>query len=290
MSSNSRSKCRYRGLYKPVTPARMAFAAVLKDHLGIISRNRAGALKGRDSVHLHDIRVALRRMRGGLSFFSDLPGIKQTVKLDRSLKQLCMELGRMRDLQARLELLDDIGSGPDVNLEVYRQKCRRDIAAGMAGVQKTMSGAVWAYVISTASDLARSSRKGGGEDMSIRDYASARISDEFSKFSAKDFKGITRLSSESLHGLRKKCRKLRYNVELCAPALGARFVEKEHLLKSITQMLGRIHDVDVSLAFAEMSSDVKRAGSVLKVLQKDRRKTLKKLLGLLKKSKDIFVA
>jgi len=78
---------------------------VLRRNLASMLAHEAGTRLGDDIEHLHDMRVATRRLRAALTLFDDyLPG--HVVPLQAELAWLAAELGVVRDLDVQLERLD----------------------------------------------------------------------------------------------------------------------------------------------------------------------------------------
>jgi CHAD domain-containing protein len=79
--------------------------SLLRVQLGEIERHDPGTRLGRDPESLHDMRVAVRRLRALLRAGKALLAA-DTSRLDRRLKELGLVLGQVRDLDVLLERLE----------------------------------------------------------------------------------------------------------------------------------------------------------------------------------------
>src|SRR5262245_59919815 len=86
----------YRVVDRAMTPVE-AFRAVCAACVQHIEGNRHGALAGADPEYLHQIRVALRRMRTALEVFADAVPKEAASPLRDELRWLARALGRARD-------------------------------------------------------------------------------------------------------------------------------------------------------------------------------------------------
>jgi CHAD domain-containing protein len=276
---------RYAGLYDGDTPSLQACSVILGHLLALIDMNTPGCLAAAGSLHLHDVRVAFRRLRSAISFFSPLLIKVNHKKLERFLRRLCSDLGQMRDLQSRVELLDKLSCGPDLNCAAYRRKCMADLKTGMKNLKLIVSGAGWKECISLTSELSRNCRlEATGTSVAMRQFAPLRLKKRFAGFRRRDFGGVLGKKPESLHALRKRFRRLRYYVEISAPALGIRAARLEGLLLRITGLLGEIHDIDVCLAHDSGSGRYALGPQLEKHFRNSRITALKELAKALKKA------
>jgi len=284
---SGKSLCRYGALYSNDASARGAYGALIRFHLRTIKKNSPGALEGRKFSHLHDIRVAMRRMRAINRFFRGLPCAGRERELESILKLLCSELGEVRDMHAVAELMEKVRAMQDVDIEGHWRKCMRDIGKAMPELKKTIRGKEWRRCIRLADGLAnRLSSTGGAADEAVmKSFAAAGIAKGFSRMETAAFCGTDQLNVEELHELRKRFRKLRYSVEICAPVLGGRMKRVESMFKKVTELLGGIHDADMSVALISQTSDAAACKAISGVLKARRKESLRALKVAMKKLK-----
>ncbi len=81
-----------------------AFRVVGRRYLGDLTANHEAACKG-DSDALHQMRVALTRLRTAIVFFSPMVADPQRTQIRDELKWLNAHLGMVRDLDVAIEQL-----------------------------------------------------------------------------------------------------------------------------------------------------------------------------------------
>ena len=77
--------------------AEQALASIMRNCLSHTVLNEASALKGEDPEGIHQMRVALRRLRSALGLFRDLMPADQYEFLGGEVKWLAGELGNARN-------------------------------------------------------------------------------------------------------------------------------------------------------------------------------------------------
>ena len=82
-----------------------AIATVIRACRDHWQANAAAAIDGRDPEGVHQVRVALRRMRSALSLFKDQVPAAQRNALIQEAKWLLSELGPVRDLDVFINVL-----------------------------------------------------------------------------------------------------------------------------------------------------------------------------------------
>src|SRR5688572_20832002 len=117
-------------------PVSAAFRAVMRANLAHLRANDRGMLEGRDLEYLHQMRVALRRMRSAIGVFSPVLPEAPVFELRAELKWLAGRLGPARDWDVFLaETLPPIEAefGPHPGLGRFTARCR--MLRGGAGAQ-----------------------------------------------------------------------------------------------------------------------------------------------------------
>ena len=82
-----------------------AFRIVARRYLGDLTANHEATCKG-DQVALHQMRIALTRLRTAILFFSPMVADTDQARIKRELKWLNTHLGVVRDLDVAIERLD----------------------------------------------------------------------------------------------------------------------------------------------------------------------------------------
>ena len=80
-----------------------AGAKLCRMFTAVLRGNVQGAIKGEDTEHVHQMRVAVRKLRFVLQFWNPLFDKKKTNSLNEELKWLAGELGQARDADILLQ-------------------------------------------------------------------------------------------------------------------------------------------------------------------------------------------
>lgn len=227
-----------------------AFARrLILDQLGLVLKNEEGVATGSPRA-LHDLRVAIRRIRALLRAFRRPLGPRAADALEARLRRLSRRLGPSRDADILLRFLRTNPALRDLrSLPAWEAFLLRLRQAGLR--QKRGLRAVLASRRYRAlrSDLSRFARGRSAPAPSAPLEALARL------VLAKALRRIERRAAvapayrpEAVHRLRIACRKGRYLAEFLADALGKPVRELGRRLKRIQDALGDIHDQDVCLA------------------------------------------
>jgi CHAD domain-containing protein len=237
----------------PGMPAAGAIAAVLAALLDTLEANVPGTMRDVDTEFLHDLRVAVRRTRAALKLTGRvLPGgargafrpeFKWLGDLTTPTRDLDVYLLGLPGMTAGL-----VGAEPG-DLEPFgeqlarqRARAQRDLVRGLRSARFQRLRQDWRAALAQASATAR--RKPTAARL-----AAGAIADAHQRVLA-DGLAITPASpATSLHELRKRCKELRYLLEIFAslhpPGTAWRAVKE---LKSLQDCLGEFQDTDVQRA------------------------------------------
>jgi len=83
----------------------LAFA-ILRTHYASVLRHEPGTLLGENPDHLHDMRVAIRRMRAALRLFAGAFDPHEVSTLRAELQKIGSALGGVRDLDVQIEQME----------------------------------------------------------------------------------------------------------------------------------------------------------------------------------------
>lgn len=229
-----------------------AALAVLAVQHGAVMANEARTRDG-DVEALHDMRVAVRRMRAALSSFSDaLPARAKTMR--GGLGWLGGALGEVRDLDVHLEHIKAWAAGAEGSERRALALVERSLAA-----QRTAARTRLLRVL----DSQRRQRLAGSIEQMIEHGTMPRspiarlpVVDAAPDIVARRYRKVRSLGDsltayapvETLHALRIRCKRLRYVVEFFAPLYGkpARSLVKR--IVRVQDLLGAHQDAIVSEA------------------------------------------
>jgi CHAD domain-containing protein len=233
-----------------------------------------------DPEAAHDARVALRRLRAASVAFADWLGRPR--KWRGHLRQAERELGLLRDAEVRLELLDEV-LGP-VAVSRDRSDDPRTavsrggglvlgsggrIRPGLRGLEMEARRAL-ADFTSAEIEAHRQRALAGGALRKLQKLAAPpELHDARPGLSAAElaeeqlpklFRRVQRGggSDEDLHRRRGEIRKLRYRLELLAPALDPGHTTVLQELRDLQGLLGRFHDLVVLADWIQGSSRERR--------------------------------
>ncbi len=215
-----------------------------------LQRNLRGAMNSDDAEYLHQIRVALRRLRVVLRMAEKLCADDQLVALGQEVATLCAALGRTREwdvfiAQTAQPICARMAGHAGLQAllaasERQRDKCyavlrgaaqARELQCLMLRFAVWMNGSYWQQ----------------GEAMpSARDFAARRLHKLARQF-AQSGQYLNTLDAARLHSLRILSKKLRYSAEFFA-TLYDRQKTRSFLaaLSEVQEVLGLINDIAVA--------------------------------------------
>ena len=195
----------------PQTPFE-ALRRLLREQLGEIERHDPGTRLGRDPESLHDMRVAVRRLRALLRAGRELVAA-DTAELDTRLQRLGRVLGEVRDLDVLIERLEgeaaELGAGDARNARTLLTALRNERARKRRRLLTTLRSEKYLALLE---DTARTIDvlEPSGVETSLDELAGRAF--------RKLRKAVRRLpgdpADEELHAIRKKGKRARYAGEL----------------------------------------------------------------------------
>ncbi len=256
-------------------PATLLLATALGDFLATMRTNLPGLLDDVDTEFLHDFRVAVRRTRAtlklGRPFLPEAirsgwePAFKWLGDLTTPVRDLDVyELG-LPTMAGWLVAADPEDLDPFVaHLRRRRAAERRALVTRLRSARFARLVTNWGEELALLADM-----PDGGEDLTAGSWADRCISRAYQRV----VRGGAAISADSpavdLHALRKRCKELRYALEVCAPVVASGPPKRVIAdLKSLQDVLGRFQDSEVQRqalrGFAEeMMADRTLASAVL---------------------------
>lgn len=244
-----------------------AFNRITGAALAHLLANEPAAEAG-DMEGVHQMRVAIRRLRAALVLFRPLLERHAEARFTAELRRLGRVFGEARDWDVFCtETLAQAEQGGVATpwLDLLRDPAERERAAAHAGVAAELRGpALTALVIGLAEWAGDAAALAG--DMSgcvmqakLADCATD-LTGRLAQKVRRPGRHIARRSDEELHTLRKTLKKLRYSIEFLAP-LGRHKRVKAYLhgCKALQKQLGAMNDARVAVALAERLGGDRRA-------------------------------
>ncbi|MGZ5873907.1 MAG: CYTH and CHAD domain-containing protein [Bradyrhizobium sp.] len=216
------------------------------------------AMIGRDGTALHQMRVALRRLRAAMSLFSAVASDDRTETVKTELRWLAQELGPARDLDTLiLEVIKPLrerhknepGLVSISNMFTRKRlKCYRRAQEAVQSARfrtLVLDTAEWveAGPWSTSEDVLKRARR----EMPIEMYAAEQLSYRCKRIRRRGSR-IDRLNPEQLHRLRIQVKKARYATEFFSGVYHGKKSAKQckKIRSSLMQLqndLGTVNDI-----------------------------------------------
>ncbi|MCA2211602.1 CHAD domain-containing protein [Jidongwangia harbinensis] len=240
----------------PGVPAQTLLAAELTRFLGQLRDNLPGAVADIDTEFLHHVRVAVRRTRSSLKL--GRPALPPHVRdvWEPQFKWLGDRTTPVRDLDVYQLGLPEMAGWLDAaaaaDLEPFRVHLAHRRAAERRALVGALRGARLRQLLDdwpgALAELADSAHGPDGAAWSAGALARANLARAHRRV-VRDGTAISDASPpEDLHDLRKRCKELRYALDMFAPVLGdaaVRTAIKD--LKKLQNVLGRFQDSEVQI-------------------------------------------
>jgi CHAD domain-containing protein len=230
-------------------PATAALAAVLTALLDTIEANVSGTVRDLDIEFLHDLRVAVRRSRSALKLAGDVLPEGLDAQFRPELKWLGDLTTPTRDLDVYLLGYPAMAAGlvaaTAEELAPFHEHLRRSRAAAQAQLARGLRSARFSRFSREWREALAKAATAGSQPTAGR-LAADRIARAHRRV-IRDGTAINATSPpESLHELRKRCKELRYLLEIFASL----YDSGEHWrvvrdLKALQDCLGQFQDMHV---------------------------------------------
>ena len=239
----SASKAHRIALDSKMTAAE-AFQAVVADCLQHFRRNEPLVLDNRDGAALHQVRVAIRRLRSAMTLFKPMLDEGTHHALNKELRWLAGRLGQARELDV---LIGRAAPGMLRDRLFAAQDSAYETAIEALGSPRTrvllLSIAEW----TSSGDWRSDADNRNIREMPAREFA-AEVLDRFRRKAKKSGRKLEKLDDHARHEVRKTAKKLRYAVDFFA----ALFPEKREkrrrkrfvaALEELQDRLGTLNDL-----------------------------------------------
>ena len=224
-----------------------AFRLIAQSCLDHLQANEAGVIAGEDPEFVHQMRVALRRLRSALRVFAPILPADRLAGLIPRLRELAGTLGNARDWDVLgSEMLAPVVAAFPGDVRLRRLDER--IAANRAAAQRAAVEAIAApgygrLLIDLGAFLHDPALKPSDvEQAPLTDFAELRLG-ELKDRAVKRAKRARSLDVARLHALRIGVKRWRYALEFFAPLLPARRVRRcLRRMTALQEDLGTVND------------------------------------------------
>jgi inorganic triphosphatase YgiF len=249
-----------------------AFRAVTLDCLQHYQLNEAGALLSDAPEFVHQMRVALRRLRSALRLFSPVLPDGMASDLTVSLRALAGDLGELRDRDVlHSELLAPVlASKPDgdvIRLEQALHAARQAVRKRMLAALQ--DGRQARLMLALLHALHRLPDDGDDGAKALHALACKRLAEAHARMVAAS-RDASPGDVGALHALRIDVKRLRYAIEFFAPLLGPGKTRRAlHALVDAQEQLGFLNDLSQAgpMLLAAADDDARLLAAVSQVAQ-----------------------
>jgi triphosphatase len=250
-----------------------AFRAIARNCLAHLLDNQAAALAGTDIEGIHQMRIAVRRLRTALVLFRKILDKSERKTVGGELKWLAGELGTARDW--------DVFVNETLNKPSLREALGGDNAAALAALVEpareaarvqavaALRSARYTTFVLTLGLLLEEDRWGrGGAEWRVvmpLQRRAPRLLDRRAAAARRAGKGIAGLDPEERHELRKSLKTFRYAATFLRPLYpGKRVTRYLSQLAHLQDLLGELNDFETARALmAEIAGPAEPRATLL---------------------------
>ena len=237
------------GRVPPTDPAGAAVVAALARSVARLILHDPIARVGKDPEGVHQMRVAVRRLRSDLKTFESLVEADWAGGLRGELRWLGDALGHVRDMDVMLESVSDTGGDMGDDLEPLVEDLTTKRSEARSALLEAMRSERYVALLDELVDAAQTPRLTQAADTPSRKALPPLVAAAWKRLK----KSVTALgktpTNEQLHRVRIRAKKARYAAEAVADALGGRSRDARRLAKRcerIQDLLGEHQDAIVA--------------------------------------------
>lgn len=199
--------------------AGLAFQIIARNCLLHLRANEASvrAAAGADSVH--QLRVAVRRLRSALIAFADLMPADERRRVSKSVRWIAQQCGHARELDVfKSDVIEPLHKRlpDDAAVMEFARLIERQRDEAYAAVTATLDDKRYTETLLALEGWIEGDRwkegAGSGVDIPVRDFARAVLK-RLHRKTVKGIKAVEKLDEPALHELRIRAKKLRYSAE-----------------------------------------------------------------------------
>jgi CHAD domain-containing protein len=215
-----------------------------------------GVCRAADAEYIHRARVASRRLRAALAMFEACLPDKRAKRWRKSLRRVTRGLGPARDKDVQIEFLcghlaaltnKDHGRGVSLLLAQVEQEREAAQPSVLAAIERFRGDGVLGEMLAMSKAVSAEAmeRRTTLQSPFVLNRTRQAIVEKFDELcqyedSLDDPKDLVRH-----HAMRIAAKRLRYTMEIAAPAHAGRLDDPIAAIKKIQTMLGTVHDCDV---------------------------------------------
>ena len=236
---------------RPGKPVGRVLQSYLVDQVeAVLAADRA--VRRRENEGIHDLRVALRRLRTSLATFRSLVDRDVTDSLRDEMRWVSLTLGTARDAEVVRERLHDLlnDEAPSAALRSARAVLaaagRADAREARRVADETLRSERYLAVIDALKGLIANPPLTDQSEQKASKVLAGLIANDVKRMRKRvklvDQAGNPEERTARLHDVRKAAKRLRYACEAAGPVLGSKVARVEKSAKDIQAILGDHHD------------------------------------------------
>ncbi len=217
---------------------------LLREQYDIFLASEPGVLAGRVEA-LHDMRVAIRRLRNLLKAFRRILPRPEADALEARFRRLSKKLGPARDMDVWMRTLK--------SMRVFERDGGREFSRRQREVQKRRREAARRVVTAPSTRALNADFRlfldqpaGEASDITLEKLAARAIRKSLDRVMERSRLPAS-FPARSAHLLRIACRRARYMAEFFAETPGKPAARLARRLKAVQDVLGDVHDCDICL-------------------------------------------
>lgn len=223
-----------------------------------LQKELAGARMGDDIEHVHQSRVASRRMRAGLNFFDECLPTQKTRKWRKQIQKITKKLGLARDRDVQIEFIKEFVLNLDKDQKQYKRGIRRlllRLEQNRHNLQPKVVKSIEAFnaggvLADMHGEIEKVLFRFIGKDISLQSqfvfqHTRERVNRHLQELLSHQGSVTNPLDKNGHHQMRISAKRLRYTLEICDMAFEGELQETIKTVKKAQTFLGDIHDCDV---------------------------------------------
>ncbi len=223
-----------------------AFRIIAFDCLALWQTNESGARESDDPEFIHQLRVALRRLRSALRLFGPALPAAFVERWSQGLQDAADGLGAARDLDVMLaEVLSPVaesGLADDATQRLIAMAIDRRDREKAAAREQLLAASHGRQMLALAADLFALQSDSLVKSANLTTFARLQLS-QLRKRARKRFVAAADLHPEKLHELRVALKRLRYGIEFLLPLLPEKAtVRFANEIAEVQETLGYLND------------------------------------------------
>nr|MBP7446238.1 CHAD domain-containing protein [Zoogloea sp.] len=227
-----------------------AFRIIGFDCLSLWQANESGARESDDPEFIHQLRVALRRLRSALRLFGPALPAEFVERWSDGLKEAADGLGAARDLDVMLaEVLSPVaesGLADEATQRLIAMAVDRRDREKTAAREQLLAASHGRQMLALASDLYALQSDSLVKSANLTTFARLQLT-QLRKRARKRYGAAADLHPDKLHELRVSLKRLRYGIEFLLPLLPEKAtVRFANDIADIQETLGYLNDEAVA--------------------------------------------